>query len=367
MNYSIEEIFVLAGQFDKVVNVSFKFSSDSRKKYGDHITGEFIYTPEERGKLQKIVEGQDFPRTSGFVKFNSLLSELTMEQKKELKQSGINTEDIGSILQPSNNSINNYTNKETRSLPEPVEIKVDFRGVDKDALTINLYSRMISSGYKIIPYEQSQYYAAILNKHGDNIKDDNFKEIIIDKETGEIKKDIRYAQLERKLYSEEGLTTEEKNEFEDLIEEIMKVRVSISLRELEKSTEKFKELGINYPKALNTVTTLMTYFKPKRLTHSRFPVWWDYERFLHIYLRHVKNTQIGERFSEKTPFQYAFKDILSLIETVLKQIEKEIEEHFTKNPAKNFKRHGSMSVYYNGDYYVIQIAPDGQLMTFYKT
>ena len=76
--------------------------------------------------------------------------------------------------------------------------------------------------------------------------------------------------------------------------------------------------------------------------------------------------QIGDRFQVKTRFQYKLKDIKSLLKIIIDKLTPEINQHFEQHPDKDFKRQGSMSYYYNGDYYAIHIRADGLLLTFYK-
>ena len=117
---------------------------------------------------------------------------------------------------------------------------------------------------------------------------------------------------------------------------------------------------------IEQITPFLLEFNEKRLTHGKFPIWLNYERFLHIFLEHVNEVNLGGNFEDKTKFQYLIDDIFRLIEIVIDSIEYEIQKHFVEKSGKNFKRHGEMAVYYKGDYYVIAINPDGLLMTFYK-
>ena len=59
----------------------------------------------------------------------------------------------------------------------------------------------------------------------------------------------------------------------------------------------------------------------------------SFKSFLHIYLRHVKELTVENQFGERSKFQLAEKDL---------------------------------TYYYNGDYYDIDILPDGQIGSFYK-
>ena len=70
------------------------------------------------------------------------------------------------------------------------------------------------------------------------------------------------------------------------------------------------------------------FFNDERLTHSKFPVWWDFERFIHVFFRHVEEMKFDDIYKDKDNFQYAMKDVTSLIEIVLKTIDKDIQSHF---------------------------------------
>lgn len=222
----------------------------------------------------------------------------------------------------------------------------------------------MKNGYKLIPEEINRHNGIILRKYENQMPDEhlkNFKNL----ESGEIKEELKYHYLESKYYKD-LLSEDEKKEYEEVIKKEVDSKIEILGKELQKSQEKWKEVGIDYKQALAWLIHFSSSFRPERLTHGKIPVWWDYESLLHIYMRHVSETQIGERFESKTVFQYKFKDIKRVIETVLKNTEDEIIEHFTTHPEREFKKVGAQSVYFNGDYYAFHISPNGRLRTFYK-
>lgn len=111
--------------------------------------------------------------------------------------------------------------------------------------------------------------------------------------------------------------------------------------------------------------SICSQFEDDVLLPYEIPIWWDFERFLHIFIRHVKETKIGERFSEKTIFQYKYRDIRRIVENVIKSVYIDIKEHFKEKPTINYRRMGTRSVYYDGIYYRIEIEPSGRLITFH--
>ena len=97
----------------------------------------------------------------------------------------------------------------------------------------------------------------------------------------------------------------------------------------------------------------------------KFPIWWNLERFLHIYLRHVKETNVGERFVGKSLFKYSFKNVRRIVSAVIKQEYEEIEKHFATGTKSNFKRQGKRAVYYDGVYYRFEIDYTGLIVVFH--
>ncbi len=366
MIYSQEEIYKYTGQYDKIVSVSFRYDSDARKKYGAYITGTFYYTPKEKEASEKIIENDDFKKTDGLIKFKigRGLNDLTKEQIGDLRFEGILASDIIEILSYVKPVENEFSKSDIKNLPDPITIKSNFSEVDEEELTLWTNNQRLRNGYKLIPEEINRHNGIILRKYEGQMPKEhlqNFKNL----ETGEIKDKIKYHYLNSKYYKD-LLSEEEKIEFENLMKQEVDEKIGILRSELQKSQEKWKEVGINYKDALAWLIHFSSSFRSERLTHGKIPVWWDYESLLHIYMRHVSKTQIGERFESRTVFQYKFKDIKRVIETILKNIEEEIIEHFTNNPDKDFRRVGEQSVYFNGDFYEFHISPTGRLRTFYK-
>lgn len=365
MYYSIEDIYKYSGQFDKTVTVSFLTNSESFKKYSSFVSGTFFYTPAERQQLHDIIKQEDYERNNGFVKIEiSYSKNLSTEQIDELKYGGINTSDISEILQFNEPVENEYSKTDLRRLPDPIKIQVDFSDTDEEEMFLWLNNSRLENGYKLIPSDINRHNGIILRKYEGIISPsdlENFK----DPETGEIKDKIRFEYLKSK-FLKDLINDEEVKELREKTGSLLKQRIEILKKELTKSSEKFKEIGINYQEGLALIMHLTTRFEDEQLNAAKFPIWWDYERFIHIYMRHVKETQIGDRFEKKTVFQYKLKDIMRLVKRVLEKIESEVQEHFTNTPDKEFRRIGNMSIYYNGDYYEIQIAPGGRLMRFHK-
>jgi len=352
MKYSLEKIYKDFGQFDKVVTLSFFPNSPSFTEYPEYMTGLFFYTPKEIKQMEESI--QKDKSSVGLVKFKEILNELDVNKKKHLIRNGLNCEDISYVFfLPHFNQVNEFKLKETRNLPKPNVIEIDIDdNFDYDSMLVNLNKRKLSSGYQLTPEETAENIGILLNLENKNLEE-------IENEKKEIKILIKKYYIKSRIRHKRA-TEDEINELKDIENQEIATKIEILRNEIKKAGIEKKDFEKNH-QIIEQVTPFLIEFTEKRLTHGTFPVWLNYERFLHIFLGHVSELNLGGNFDDKTKFQYLIDDIIRLIEIVLDTIEDEIQYHFTENNGKNFKRHGEMAVYYKGDFYVIAINPDGLL------
>ena len=79
------------------------------------------------------------------------------------------------------------------------------------------------------------------------------------------------------------------------------------------------------------------------------PIYWDYEGFLHIYLRHCDELAIEGHFENKTKFQYTQKDIKRILKIAIEDLKPKINEKLKE--GKDFRIYGDRSLYFNGNHY----------------
>lgn len=354
MKYSIEKIYQDFGQFDKVVTITFQPDSPSFQEYPEYMTGVFIYTPKERKEMEELIKQEI--ANAGNIKFKELLNEVEGDKKDFLLKKGINSEEIFSVFTlPEFNLANEFKSTETRRLAEPNIIEVDLGDdFDYDSMLLNLNDRKLSSGYKLTPDETAEDIGTRLN----------YEKVNMEGIREDLKVPIRKYFLKSRERNKKATDAE--------IDELHHLETKEITNKISLLREEIKSAGIakkNFEKIkpqIEELTPFILKFNEKRLTHGKFVIWLNYERFLHIFLGHVDEANLGGKFEDKTKFQYVIDEIFRLIEIVLDSIEDEIQKHFAETPGKNFKRHGEMAVYYKGDFYVIAINPDGLLMTFYK-
>lgn len=361
MRFSYEELYFMYGQYDSFVQIHFCHDTESHKMFeGNYLMGTFRFTNPERIELEKL-RGTTIPRTEKRITFiPSQLHSFTEEINTYLDRDGFLCSNICMISQVNQERKNRYTAKGEKEIPGTLKINFDARGFCAEKAHLWLLSQRIKKGWPLIDFEMNDYYGLKLFFSREEVVD--LKEIYENFEARELLPQVNFRYLKTKFFVDD-LTEEENKNFQDLLSSIGKDRVNILMLEFQKATESMKELK-DYAAKVKLLYSCLTKFEDETLISGEFPVWWDFERFLHIYIRHVKETPIGSRNEGKSVFQYGFQDVLRIIKIILEMLEKEIVEHF-KNSTGTFVRRGGRAAYYDGHYYRVEIEPNGRLLAFH--
>ena len=82
--------------------------------------------------------------------------------------------------------------------------------------------------------------------------------------------------------------------------------------ELERTNQKLLELIEHYGDKIENLKKICSSFDEKILLYGEKIIYLDFERFVHIFSRHVTETKIGDKSKIKTVFQYKFDSIMQL-------------------------------------------------------
>jgi hypothetical protein len=362
MNFSYEELYSMYGQYDTFVVLEFHIGSESYQKYGQSLMGTFKYTLEQRAKLENVLKSKKVPRSRKRIIFEpSILHEqLTEQQKIDLDKIGISNEDICCVSSVNLPRQNVFSQKGNKELPKPIEIEINWSIKDTHAAMLGLYKAKLKDKAELTEIEKNDYYALRLYFESDTILEEERK--FYDKQTENIKATIREKFLSIKWKVEGNLSDIEKQEIKKIRHIQWENNKTILKKEIQSSGNILESLPIDIQMKL---LVLSCGFKDEILLMWNKPIWWDIERFLHIYIRHNAELQPDGKFKIKTIFQYKFEDVRKLICAVIESVSEEIEEEFKKDSTKKFLRCGDRAVYYNGNYYRVEIEPSGRLLTFH--
>lgn len=366
MNFSLEELFAMYGQYDKFVTLEFIYGSEEYEKFGIRLMGTFIFDFEDRKVLEKTISKEVVERTDRKVKFSpSELEKLSTEQKMDLDKNGIMASSIHTVWSSDLPVKNRFRETGKKEIQNVLNIKApEFSGWrELNRVRFGFLNSRLKSGQQLAPLEFVQYWA--FRKHFNaDFKEDEYKEVV-GRFGNAFQNKVRLEELRLK-YQELIITDEELEEFVKIVIQEIQEKNKIIQQEITFSSEKIQDVVNNYHIELENLRKICLSFDEEIIAFGNPLIYLEFDRFVHIYARHVAETQIGERFAEnKTVFQYKFEDIKRIIKMVIESVHDEIQEHFTNTPDKPYRRMGTRSIYYDGHYYRVEIEPNGRLKDFH--
>lgn len=364
MSYTNDEIYRLVGRDDKVAILTLNSDSVSHEIYGDSITAVFYYNKPEREKREDNFKNNINEETFLIEKVIYLGIDLSKEKVDKLFKEGIGSSEIENIL-PSPWIHNNlYHSKEKRSIKKiDISINRELNGGDYDWI-YGFYKKLINQDIELMNEEMDKYLA--MKRFFEPEK------ITVEQELLMLNNEILKESIEKKYLEikyEKGLA--------DSIEE--KRIVELSIREMNSNLETLKkfllDIGSNFGKLYKENSELCSFlmaktlsFKPIRLNgfHGK-PIFLNWEKYLHIFIRHVNEFSINNSFADRDKFQWKSEDVITVIQKVIESVNDEVQEYWKIHPQKRFSKYGPQTLYFEGDFYTFHIESNGLLSTFHKT
>lgn len=364
--FSVEELYVMYGQYDnKYISIEFHKYSKSAQKFGRNIAGAFTYYKSEREELEKAISEENVPRTNGTIKIDcSKHEKLTNEQKAELIDDGFKSGDIYQVSASDYYIKKSFNQKGEKEIPNTIEVKFDPTGMDPNRMFLWLFSQRIKNGGKLIEEEWAKFCGFSLFYEPASIEFDLVKQIGFDKD-GNKKYLVKFYELEAKIYAKEA-TQEEINEFNQFLKDRKAIRTEIIKYEIKRSTNKtLDKFEDEYPEIYAELQKSIIQFENETLVYHEtiIPIHWDYQSYLHIYLRHCNELEIEGHFENKTNFQYSQKDIRRVLKIAIENLYLKINEKLKE--GKDFRVYGDRSLYFNGNHYSLHIASNGRILAFH--
>ena len=359
--FTQEEIYEYAGANDCVATLT--LNQESAKLYGESLTVVFVYYPKERIALEK-------DRTAlndiSNVKAKELLGKLDGSLYDQLLKNGIPAKDIVEMLVgPDSEENNTYASPLLRK-PKVLEIPIEGEDNGKDIYFMyGALCHFIADGIGLTPEEHNEYLAYKIVLEREKLTDKE-REEIFDKNGAIVNQEVGYFWL---LWKKEAgkLTEKNKTDLMHLSQNRIANRFSLADKELQNMGLRFEKLAKTYPgKAALLFSKIVNFHEYRYNVVGKHLLYMSFESFLHIYLRHVKELAVENQFGERSKFQLAEKDLKATMDIVLGALNDEYQTYKDKHPNSRLFRKGDMAYYYNGDYYDVDILPDGQIGSFYK-
>ena len=355
------EIYEYVGAKDCVATLT--LNQESAKLYGETLTVVFVYYQKERIAFEK--DRMALNDVSN-VKAKELLGKLDGSLYDQLLKDGIPTKDIVEMLVGSESEENNTYASPLLRKPKVLEIPFDVK--NNGYYIIFRYGALchfIADGIELTPEEHNEYLAYKMELEHEKLTDKE-REEIFDKNGAIINQEVGYFWL---LWKKEAGKLTEKNQTDlmQLSQNRIANRIGLADKELQNMGLSFEKLVKFYPdKAVLLFSKIINFHEHRYNVVGKHLLYMSFESFLHIYLRHVKELAVENQFGERSKFQMAEKDLKATMDIVLGALNDEYQTYKDEHPNNRFFRKGNMAYYYNGDYYDVDILPDGQIGSFYK-
>lgn len=361
--FTQEQIYEFAGVNDYTANITLQPGSDSAKTFGNELTVIFVYTVKERNALRADRKALNAVAN---VKAKELLFAISPELRERLLKDGIPTRDIIDMLVlPVRDKCNTFESLELRK-PKVLEVPFESEGKGKDIdWMYRAFCLYMAEGIALMPEEHAKYLAYKMIIEYDQLTKEERDEIFTEK--GAVKNpQVAYYYLMWK--KDAGLLTDKENRLlVDLSRNQFEERLALADKELRNMGLSLNKLAEKYPeKGLLLLKKILEFHEQRYNRVGKHLLYLSFESFLHIYFRHVKELSVANQFSERTKFQLLEKDLEATMNVVLHAFNEKYQELKEKNPDNRCFCKGSQAYYYNGDYYDIDVHPDGRIASFYK-
>jgi hypothetical protein len=357
------QIYKYVGKNDGVATLLFRHDSDMFKMYGSSLTVSFVYTQLERKALETDLKAFD---ETNKVKARNLLPNAESDNSEEFQKDGIDIRDIIEItvvsLTPKNNT---FACEELRT-PNMLEIPFEAEGGGKDfGWMYGALCRFLSDGIALTTDEYAQYLAYKCILYKESLSEEE-KRVIFDDKGRICNNEVSYYYLQWR--KEAGKLKDDQLDMLARIERIhLSERLVILDTELQKIGLNLKKFAEKYPKKAGLLFEKTLKFHEVRYNVTgKHLLCLNYESFLHVYLRHVEELKVDNQFADRDKFQLKEEDVLTVIGVVMRVLNDEYQKYKDEHPDGRFFRAGKMAYYYNGDYYHVDVNPDGSISTFYK-
>ena len=214
-----------------------------------------------------------------------------------------------------------------KDIPNILRINVPYDREIIEEFFLLRYERIIKEGYAFSYKEFDTFSAILLRKNGiDNVPNAIKKYAVKD---GEIIERVKFEMLCLAVEKRENISDEDLILYFKLARQKALERKKIVKKEIGRVVTNSNMITLKnsayYRELLNIISgfnelTLIDWFVPIKLT---------FEKFVHIYVKHVEETKFGDgTFKKRSYFDYKHTEILSLIKVILRQEQEDIKDHF---------------------------------------
>lgn len=264
-----------------------------------------------------------------------------------------------------------------KEVPYTTKIKVPYDRDILEGLFFFRFKRIMEEGYTFAMHDFYLYSAILIRLELLENLPPNIQALII--QEGKIKPEILYQKIALAIEKGEKITEEERNFYFETKYEDAKRRKEIVKKEIRRTGINPAKIDTKNSIYLRELLGIIKEFSDLTLMDWFIPIVLTFEKFVHIYVKHVEETKMADgQFKKRSFFDYKHSEILTLIKRIISQEEKDIQEHLLKNSIgmeinqkdmiKDYHRgFGKYSpIKFGGDLFRLSISKYGFIETFYQ-
>lgn len=358
--FSIEDVYKLVGQHDSsYCSVEFFPGTTAYKKYGESAHGLVWYKKKDREALDIVIATNNYQRNNGTIYLDSGSQDKNLNHA--LQYEGFEASDIKALYRVGGEKSKVYKQPGIKEIPSTINIKIDsnFDVIAAQQYVLGGYLKM---GYSLPFHDLIIYYRNLFLFYPEQIKEEEINLYLRNQNKTTYAEEADYLIHDIKVH-EKIANEEEFKHWSDLLKSRSEKRMDYIKQHLGISSKVIDNMILNDTKKYMTLFQSTWMFETETLEYlgPKACIYWDFERFIHIFLRHNPDFFIpASTKGQGTHFQYNFQDIFRVAKIVLQQLRDDINSKL--NSGKPFVVNGH---YYNGNHYQIRIDPDGKLMQFH--
>ncbi|MBS1511020.1 MAG: hypothetical protein JST86_09275 [Bacteroidetes bacterium] len=357
--YSIEDIYKLVGQSDSYCSIDFFLKSPAYEKYGESVHGLIWYKKKDREVLDAAIAKNDYERTNGIIYLDSGTDDKKLQH--DLQHIGFEAIDIKELYRVGPAKSKTYKEGGIKEIPNTIQIKIDsnFDVIAAQQYVLGGYLKM---GYSLPTHDLNIYYRNLLLFYPDLLKEEDNDKYLLKPDKSGFTEEIEYLIYDIKVH-EKIATADEIKQWSEMLKTRSDKRMNFIKKHLGISERAITDLLLNDKKRYITLMQSTWMFETETLAYlgPKACIYWDFERFIHIFLRHYPDFFVpASTKGQGKHFQYYFQDIQRVAKIILNQLKDKINGKLESGNQFTINGH-----YYNGNHYQVRIDPDGKLMQFH--
>jgi hypothetical protein len=217
-----------------------------------------------------------------------------------------------------------------KEVPYAIKVEIPYDSDILEDLFLQRFDNIIKNGYTFAMHDYYLFCAILIRLNPLEKLPQIIKDSII--QNGKVKPEILFQKIALAIEKFEKIEKDELDFYFKTKYEEAKRRKDIVKKEIQRTGKNPLKVNINNSVYFRELLNIIKEFSDLTLMDWFVPVVLTFEKYVHIYVKHVEETKISDgQFKNRSFFDYKHTEILTLIKRIISMEEKDIKEHFYKN------------------------------------